>query len=223
MTIDPRVLERSTQGGGRVTPIWWSKSVRCTAPAGTAQHPTKAMLVARGDYLHAGGTGRLVVGATLRVVHPPVWGFVTLVDLEATSCWPEYKFGPNPSPGVRLTLDSSGALRVDRRKIGLGDLHLFELADLGGIQWHQPRIGFSWLIGPCYSCFDFDTYQGKLRLTHTDTMVPTAPAISAVTGLTDFAFAREPVYDRIQVGITANASSSRVEVVVERLDREAHR
>lgn len=184
------------------------------------------MLVSNGDYLDSEGTGRLLVSATLRIVRPPRDGFITLLDVESTDCWDDRsprRFGPNPSPGVRIMLRYDGELLIDRKKIGLGDLRLFTMPSLvdSPSSW-GTGIQFLWAITAVTYSFGFDTDRGVMWISETTPMVPLVEVIREATGIQDFQFLRVPVYDRIQIGVTANASSGPVEVVVGSLAIESH-
>lgn len=134
-----------------------------------------------------------------------------LIDIECRNCWPEDSPYPNQSPGIRLKLqDRDGAPTVERRKIGLKDMsnQLAQRAALPRGRWFKlewrVRLG--------------DEESGESEILIDDKAVfrgegATVPDPQAFMKWN--IKLRDTLYDRFQVGITANGSSNPIEMLVD--------
>ena len=134
-----------------------------------------------------------------------------LFDIECRNCWPEDSPYPNQSPGIRLKLqDRDGAPTVERRKIGLKDMknELAQRAALPRGRWFKlewrVRLG--------------DEESGESEILIDDKAVfqgqgATLPDPQAFMKWN--IKLRDVLYDRFQVGITANSSPNPIEMLVD--------
>ncbi|MBB3021687.1 hypothetical protein FHR70_004792 [Microvirga lupini] len=134
-----------------------------------------------------------------------------LIDIECRECWPQDSIYPNQSPGVRLKLrDRDGTPSVERRKIGHPDMRN-DLRDSVGLprgRWFK----LEWRLTLS------DDEKGSSEILIDDNRVffgrgPTLPSSQAFEkwGIR----LREIMYDRFQIGITANSTPGPIEMLID--------
>ncbi|MBZ0267882.1 polysaccharide lyase, partial [bacterium] len=139
---------------------------------------------------------------------------LVLFDLESGTCWRD-EFGSNPSPGIRLMLSGGDDyLAVERGKIGLGDATLRQTA----ARFPRDRwVHVEWVVDLSSGADGRVSIvlDGQPILAADGATLPDATVMGAVLGRPDFRLNEPVYYDRIQVGITANASAYPVTVYVD--------
>lgn len=134
-----------------------------------------------------------------------------LIDIECRTCWPENSSYPNQSPGIRLKLqDRDGAPTVERGKIGLKNMRneLPKRAALPRGRWFK----LEWRVELG------NEENGKSEILIDDEVVFRG---QGATFLDPQSFMkwniqlRDALYDRFQVGITANSSPNPIELFVD--------
>jgi hypothetical protein len=139
---------------------------------------------------------------------------LTLFDLESESCWRD-EFGRNPSPGIRLMLSGGNDyLVVERGKIGLGHATLRQTAT----RFPRDRwVHVEWEVdlSPGADGAVSILLDGEPILAAAGATLPEAATMGAALGRPDFRINEPVYYDRIQVGITANATVDPATVYVD--------
>lgn len=134
-----------------------------------------------------------------------------LIDIECNQCWPERSLISDKGPGVRIRLTGpSGTPFVERRKIGLADMtnELGAGMPLPRGQWF--KLEWRLLLSPDANGLteilidDAPVFRGR------GPNLPD-PQIFRRYGIE----LRQVLYNRVQVGITANSSSNPIELFVD--------
>jgi hypothetical protein len=159
--------------------------------------------------IHQGQT--VHISAWFLIPPGPELNNLFLLDLECNRCWPERSLISDKGPGVRIRLTGPlGKPFVERRKIGLADL-----ANELGAGMPVPRgrwFKFDWrlVLNPDASGVteifidDEPVFRGR------GPNLPD-PQIFRRYGVE----LRQVLYNRLQVGITANSSSNPIEIFVD--------
>ncbi|WP_134497839.1 heparin lyase I family protein [Microvirga pakistanensis] len=134
-----------------------------------------------------------------------------LLDIECNQCWPERSLISDKGPGVRIRLTGpSGKPFVERRKIGLSDMpnELGTSAPLPRGRWFK----FEWrlVLSPDESGLTEIFVDEEPVFRGRGPNLPD-PQIFRRYGVE----LRQVLYNRLQVGITANSSSNPIELFVD--------
>lgn len=134
-----------------------------------------------------------------------------LLDIECRNCWPEDSPYPNQSPGIRLKLqDRDGAPTVERRKIGLKDMRneLAQRAALPRGRWFK----LEWRI----KLGDEESGESQILIDDRAVFQGQGATLPDPQAFMKWNIRlRDVLYDRFQVGITANGSSNPIEMLVD--------
>lgn len=153
----------------------------------------------------------IVISAWFFIPPGPELNNLFLLDIECNQCWPERSPIPDKGPGVRIRLNGpTGRPAVERRKIGLRDMpnELGSSAPLPRGRWFK----FEWrlLLSPDENGLTEITIDDKAVFRGRGPNLPD-PEVFRRYGIE----LRQVLYNRLQVGITANSSSNPIELFVD--------
>lgn len=140
-----------------------------------------------------------------------------LIDLECKTCWPVNSVFPDKSPGIRLKLrDRDGTPVVERRKIGLPDMRNALRTD-GAL----PRGRWFKLAWNLTLQAD-DTGTAEIQIDDQPVFRSAGATFPNPNAFKKWGIElRDTLYDRFQVGITANSSSNPIELFVDTVSFKA--
>ena len=191
------------------------KSLRVLAKAANATL-SKADIEKAGFAAPAGAT--LLLEASLYIVGTADLEDLFLADIECCSCW-DPSVPDNQCPGIRLTLKAGDFLAIERGKILGTTLTQTELP-LSRDEW----VDIAWEM----TLSDTDDGRNVLRINDQEVLVQMGANLPNADEFRDlfaqngtaFELQQPVVYERFQIGATANPTSSDVELFVDdvRLD-----
>ena len=191
------------------------KSLRVLAKAANATL-SKADIEKAGFAAPVGST--LVLEASLFIAGTADLEDLFLADVECCSCW-DPSVPDNQCPGVRLTLKAGDFLAIERGKI-LGSTLTQTSVPLPRDEW----VDIAWEM----TLSDTDDGRNVLRINGEEALVQTGANLPNADEFRDlfaqngiaFELQQPVVYERFQIGATANPTSSDAELFVDdvRLD-----
>jgi hypothetical protein len=134
-----------------------------------------------------------------------------LIDIECRECWPQDSIYPNQSPGVRLKLrDRDGSPSVERRKIGQPDMRndLQESVVLPRGRW----FNLEWRLRLSAD----ENGSSEILIDNKRIYMGRGPTLPSSQSFEKWGIVlREIMYDRFQIGITANSTPSPIEILID--------
>jgi hypothetical protein len=196
-----------------------TNSFRCYAVPGGTSAVSKAYIQVRDipqRPLRFGQGQRVVISAWYYIIGQANLQNLTIMDLESESCWPP-AFGPTKSPGMRLILSGGNDyLQVERGKIGFPNESIRQNPQVTRFPRNQ-WVHVEWTVDLSQDPDGFTSVKlnGTEILSGSGVTMPSSYWMGRAIGRSDFQLTEPVYYDKIQFGVTANATPAPVTLYVD--------